>query len=361
MTAGSYDKGARRLRLLFLASNPRLALQKNYAPGERPNPFDFWQMLSEQGIDVDIIDPTPWPLNPFAGRHPFFQSLDPYRSLKVLLCRRNYDLLVSGGEGSAIILVLLRRLFRFKTPIIVWDISPATRWRLRKRLQDYVLPRVDAILALNSRQVPYIAERWGASISVAVSGYMVDTNFYRPSDEKPQEYILSVGDDPGRDYPTLLDAMDGISTELVIKTKLPLPLNPQKHKSVRLVSDHLDHLAFRRLYDRCRFVVLPLKSDTLNASGVTTLVEAYAMGKAVIVTSSDGVRDFLSPEETCVEVPAYNADALRAAIQRLLREPETCERLGKNARRFAEEHCSKPIQAHRLAAMWRRYVKQETA
>jgi glycosyltransferase involved in cell wall biosynthesis len=48
---------------------------------------------------------------------------------------------------------------------------------------------------------------------------------------------------------------------------------------------------------------------------------------------------------------------LRAAIERLLNEPETCERLGRNARRFVVEHCSRPVFAARFAAALRSFAR----
>jgi glycosyltransferase involved in cell wall biosynthesis len=361
MTTICCGKRSGRLRVLLLVPNPRLALQTNYVPGEQPNPFDFWQILAQHGVDVDIMDPTPWPLNPLARWHSFYRSLDPYRALKVLLYRRDYDLLISAGDGSAALPILLRRLFRFKTPILIWDLSPATRWRLRKRIQDYVLPRLTAVIAINSGQVRHIAERCGPGVQVVVSGYAIDTAFYRPWDCGLEPYLLAVGDDPGRDFPTLLDAIDDLDVKLVIKTRAALPMNRRRDQYVRQIADRLDYPAFRELYGRCRFVILPLKPDTLNASGVTTLAEAFSMGKAVIVSSSDGIRDFLLPDENCIVVPAGDPNALRAAIVRLLREPETCERLGRNARRFAEGHCSKTVLAERLAMMLRSYVAKDLA
>ena len=117
-------------------------------------------------------------------------------------------------------------------------------------------------------------------------------------------------------------------------------------------------MAFRSLYARSRFVVLPLTPHPLNASGVTTLGEAFAMGKALIVSASDSVLDFLLPDENCLVVPAADAGALRAAIERLLREPETCERLGRNARRYAEEHFAKPAFVRQFAAALRLYARR---
>ena len=343
----------RRLRAVFLLPIPREPYRKAFVPGHGPDPGELWRLLSEQGIDVDIVDPNPWPLNPLAGRHPLYQSLDPWRSLKILLCSRHYDLVITANEGAAILLILLRRLFRFRPPVLVWDISPATTWRLRSWLQDYVLPRVDGIIVIGSNQVPYIAERWGAEIPVSVVGHDIDTEFSKPDNTGPAEYVLSVGDDVGRDYPTLMLATEGVAVDLVIKTRQALPVDPTKHQSVRLLPDRMDHIAFRALYAKCHFVVLPLIPDALNASGINALLEAFAMGKAVIVSESTGIRDFLLPDENCIMVPAYDVGAMRAAIERLLREPETRDRLGRNARRYVEENCSLPVFARRFAAALR--------
>jgi glycosyltransferase involved in cell wall biosynthesis len=353
------DPHSRRLRVLLLTPIPRRVAPQDYTPGMRPDPFDQWQQLAHYGVDVDMVDPTPRPLNPMAGRHSFYQSIDPYRALKTLFLRRNYDLVIVGQDGGAAILVMLRRLARFKPPILIWDLSPAARWPLRQRIQDFILPRIDGILAVHSGQAPYIAKRWGSHIPVSVVGYSIDTNFWHPRHNEPPEHILSVGDDPGRDYPTLVAAMQGVVSDLIIRTRQTVPVDAAATTSIRLAADRLDFVAYRGLFARSRFIVLPLKPHTLNASGITTLAEASAMGKPVIITDSDGVRDFLQPGENCLTVPAGDPDTLRAAMQRLLREPETCERLGRNARRYAEEHYARGAFARHFAEILRDHARLE--
>jgi glycosyltransferase involved in cell wall biosynthesis len=352
------DTVSRRLRVLLLMPIARRVAPQDYTPGTQPDPFDQWQQLSQYGVDVETVHPTPWPLNPWAGQHSFYQSIDPYRALKTLLFRRNYHLVIVAQDGGAAILVMLRRLLRFKTPILVWDLSPATSWRLRQHMQDLILPRVDGILALHSAQVPYIVERWGPHIPVSVTGYSIDTDFWHPRHSEPAEHILSVGDDPGRDYLTLITAMQGIRSKLVIRTRQVVPLNPAMKTSIRVATGRLDFTAYRGLFARSRFIVLPLRPHTLNASGITTLAEASAMGKPVIVTDSDGVRDFLKPGDNCLTVPAGDSDALHAAMERLLREPETCERLGGNARRYAEEHYARAAFAKHFAEILYRHAQK---
>jgi glycosyltransferase involved in cell wall biosynthesis len=351
-----HTTAARPLRVLYLTSVPWLPAQQNYTPGTSPDPFELWQCLSQQGVDVQLLDAARWPLNPLAKLHSFYQSIDPYRSLKVLFARRDYDLVLVSQDGGAAIPVSLRRLVSFKTPILIWDLSPAAYWRIRQRIQDHVIPRIDAILAVHSGQAAYVAERWGVHIPVLVVGYPIDTNFWHPRYSETPEHILSVGDDPGRDFPTLLAAMDGVASKLLIRTSQDLSGSPANRSSVELIGSQLDYLTYRSTFARSRFIVLPLKPHTLNASGITTLAEAFALGKAVIVTDSDGVRDFLLPGDNCLTVPPGDPDALHSTMQRLLREPETCARLGQNARRYAEEHFSRSAFATRFADVLREFI-----
>ncbi len=84
----------RRVRVLVLPSIPYAPDLRRYEPGSGPDPRAFWTALAANGVDVDLLDPTGFPLNPFAGKHPLLQSIDPFRSIAVLLGRRNYDLVV---------------------------------------------------------------------------------------------------------------------------------------------------------------------------------------------------------------------------------------------------------------------------
>jgi glycosyltransferase involved in cell wall biosynthesis len=306
-----------------------------------------------------------------------------------MLRERRYDVVVSVMEGPAAPLLLLRRLVGFTTPIVLWDIAPDDRWRLRTRLQDFVVPRLDGLMVLSSMQPAYIARRWSSRVPVTVIGHHIDTGFYRPADHGSGkdgsgkdgsgndgsgndssgndasgggtgdvgggEYILGVGEDIGRDYATLLAAMQGIPEELVLRTSLALPEAATQLPNLRLMRDRVSEPALRALYAKSRFVVVPL-SDTLNASGVSTVLEAGAMGKATIVSASAAMDDFVVDNETCLRVPCHDEAALRAAILRLLNEPETCERLGRNARRFVVENCSRAAFAGRFAAALRAFA-----
>ena len=124
-----------------------------------------------------------------------------------------------------------------------------------------------------------------------------------------------------------------------------------------------DYVGMRQLYSAARFVVVPLLEVDFQA-GVTVILEAMAMGKAVIVSGTRGQTDVLrdlrndgrgpiarewwpsfletsSFAETLGRlatgfyVTPGDPDELRGSIQYLLDHPEVAEELGRNGRRVA--------------------------
>ena len=340
----------RRLKVLLLPPQAVGGYRDGYAPDACPDPFDLERRLAAEGIELTTLDPAGRPWNPFVGRHPLLEGMDIWRALRILLFARRYDVVLSVMEAGAAPLVLLRRLFGFRTPIALWDLAPAERWRFRRRLQDFVLPRVQGVLALPSSQVDYIARRWSPAPPVIVVGGQIDTDFFRPMGTAPAgDYIFSIGQDVGRDFATLIAAMDGVATTLRLRTSRKLPEQAARMAHVEVLRQRVSDPALRDLYAGSRFVVAPL-TPTENANGVTTIHEAGAMGKAIIVSDNAAIRDFVIPEETCLLVPCGDVGALRAAIRRLLADPDLCARLGRNARHFVTERWGNAAFATRFAA-----------
>ena len=313
--------------------------RKSFLLDMAPDPFKLFETLEASGIQFELIDPGHRPWNPFAGKSSLLQSLDPLRSLKILLGRRSSDLVVSVFEGSAVCILALRRLFGFKGAVVLWDIGLTESWRLRERILDFVVPRADAIMVLGSSQKAYIERRWSPKRPVIVIFHYVDSNFYRPRDAVPEGPILSIGDDVGRDFSGLITAIKGLEAKLVVKTNQSVTVPPDQIANVEVIRNRISYEQLRDMYSDSRFVVVPLH-DTLNASGVSTILEAGAMEKALIVSASAAIMEYVVPDETCLVVPCGDHAALRQAIERLLNEPETCARLGANARRFVEERFS---------------------
>ena len=68
-----------------------------------------------------------------------------------------------------------------------------------------------------------------------------------------------------------------------------------------------------------------------------SVVEACAMGLPVVATNVGGISALLTHEETGLLVPQNDAEAMAAAVTRLLRDRALVEKLSANGRRLAEQ------------------------
>lgn len=114
----------------------------------------------------------------------------------------------------------------------------------------------------------------------------------------------------------------------------------------------LDPLALRDLYSRARVVVVPLL-DVDSDCGVTVIAEAMAMGKPVVVTGTHGQVDLVRHGENGLYVPPGDPAALRAAIQRLLDDPDEAARMGRAGRALVEERLTLDHWVRTVAALTR--------
>jgi glycosyltransferase involved in cell wall biosynthesis len=112
------------------------------------------------------------------------------------------------------------------------------------------------------------------------------------------------------------------------------------------------HDELQRLYGRAAVVACPSRREGF---GVTCL-EAMAHARPVVATAVGGLRDLVVDGETGLLVEPRDPRALRAAIERLLADPELRHRLGAAGRDRAREHFSwdavtaATVAAYRMAA-----------
>jgi glycosyltransferase involved in cell wall biosynthesis len=282
--------------------------------------------------------------------------------------RGRYRAILTDGEHIALPLALLLKLAGATVPhvtighrIAASKKRPLFRWlRLHSHISRIAVhSRLQYELATTELGIP--AER------LALVPYQVDTEFWRPQDRPEEALICSAGLEH-RDYPTLFEAVEGLPVRVVVGAAsfwshqrntaagAPLPANVEVGA--------FDYFALRDLYARAALVVVPLFDVDFQA-GITTILEAMAMGKAVVVTHSRGQTDVvedrrgvtrgrppgsrstsllrelsaargLAVEPNGFYVPPGDPGALRRAISYLLDHPEERARLGAAGRRAAE-------------------------
>jgi glycosyltransferase involved in cell wall biosynthesis len=176
----------------------------------------------------------------------------------------------------------------------------------------------------------------------------VDHRFWKPAPSANSDMICSVGWFEYRDYETLFSATRdlGVRVEVAVgKTfraagssdfdverafRHPIPDNVVVH-------DQLTPRDLRDLYARSRLVVVPVQDVDFDV-GATTLGEAMAMAKPVVLTRTRGHADFVTDRLHGLFVPPHDAEAMRSAIEHVLEHPGEAERMGWAGRTFAEEN-----------------------
>lgn len=340
--------------LLTVSGTIPATLDDDVAAGRRPR-ADY-RVLAEH-LEADVVDVRR--AREEGGR--FARLLaragtGPLLAWYVWRRRRRYEVIVSDGEQVGLPLALLMRWLGSggaRHAMIVHILSvPKKAWLVRLTA---IARAIDRYIVYSSAQAEFIEHRFGVPADrVVLTPFMVDTRFFTPV-EPPTgglPTICSAGLER-RDYPTLMRAVEGLDVDVVIAAASPWSRQRDSSDGVPLPDNvtierlSLDEL--RDLYARCRFVVMPLVDVEFQA-GITTILEAMAMGRAVVCTRTAGQTDTIVDGATGVYVRPGDTADLRATINRLLESPAECEALGTAAREWVVEHAELDRYAERLAA-----------
>ena len=193
-----------KLRIAVVWPKPREARWKlgRTSPAEYPDLSDGFLYLEEQGFEVAIEESLPWPINPLLKLHEFYSGLDPVRAARIMTRLHRYDAVICMGDATAFVLVALRNLVRSRLPIVLIDPALAPGYPRRKRLQDYVLPRIDRVVVYGRIQLDYLRQEYGSAVKAVFLHFRADTEFYQPQPctDVDRPYIFSIGLDGARDF-----------------------------------------------------------------------------------------------------------------------------------------------------------------
>lgn len=270
--------------------------------------------------------------------------------------RKKYDAIFAwGAEASSLPLALALRFTRRRkrAPLVTlysWISSGA-----KAKLLRFAWPGITTLVLPPSAQAEFAVKQLGVPAERIVSPkWVVDTEFFDPALAKPEAdksseqgiaMICSAGRE-NRDFATLIAALDGTGVRCHIAGSLVAGMDDRWRAELGDRGERaalpegvsfgpLTPVELRDLYARSRFVVLPLHpSDTDH--GISCMIEAFAMGRAVVCTRVDGQRDALEEGVNGVFVPPHDAAALRAQILELIADEERTEAMGREARRLAE-------------------------
>jgi glycosyltransferase involved in cell wall biosynthesis len=308
--------------------------------GDMPRP-DYRALIDV--LDPDVLDVG----NVHEIRHPAVAAVRSKLglhwsiALAATLSARHYQAIVATGEDVGLPLALLLKLSRRRVPLIVICHNIATRRPATLLGKLKVGSAVRQFLCLSRAQARILTERFHVRPEqIAMLYWHVDHQFFRPMPNvAPRNQICSAGM-ASRDYATLLAAARGLDVDVKIAADSPwfkqrLNITEEDLSERVEVRSYGTYAALRELYAESRFVVVPLH-DVPFSAGYTVILEAMAMGKAVIVSRIAQQDDFVVDGQNGLYVEPGDVAKLRERITFLLQHPEEAARLGENARRMVE-------------------------
>jgi len=337
-------------RVIWVYKRNRKRWLEEWKEGEQSSEFFYGMTTLSQRYNTDFVEGADGqillqyflkPLELYVSRRMGI-GFGAHLALRYLRKLRSADVLVSTVDTCGLPLAMFKLWGLISGKVIYISQGLADRvqaYGRERRLSRYykkLLLKVDALVILSEGARASLANWLEISPErVHVLPFGVDCDFWHFTGGVGGE-ILSIGSDPGRDYGTLLHAIDGFPLHIVSRQMF----NLRGLTNVRRTQDYTPK-ALRDLYSQARFVVVPLKNVS-QPSGQSTTLQAMACGKAVILTQSRGYfgESYLKSGENCVLVSPNNVDAMRSAIRQLWADPAMCVRIGQKARETVLEHFS---------------------
>ncbi len=278
---------------------------------------------------------------------------------------RRADVVFSTVDTVGIPLSLLAHATRLRTPIVYAAIGLPERLEhvrtgFARGLHRNSFRHLHSVVAYGWGEVDALRDHFGeAGPTVTFVPFGVDTEYFRPQPFRTLDAdVVSVGADPRRDFELFLALARRLpdrSFQLIASGEHAralgaVPANVQVEEDVPfpVVRDRLAG---------ARVVVLPVRDNTYSGA-TTTLLQAMASGKPVVVTRTAAIaRGYhLEDRVNCRLVPPGDLAALERAVSGVLDDADGAGKLGARARETVELHLTwrqftDAIREHLLAAM----------
>ena len=268
---------------------------------------------------------------------------------RILTCGRKYDALYATSFRGIEGLIFLRALGFYRKPIVLWHHQPiveAKGW-FRERMSRLFYRGIDHMFFFSQQLVDESLKASKAKKEkLQVVPWGPDLDFYDSllQGSKQRSGFISTGKEQ-RDLPTLIEAFSKVKKAkltMYINEKtgdldytkvlagVQVPKNVDIHVIHRLMIGEL-----AQIVNQAECIAICCRKSNYTV-GLTTLVEALALGTPVITTRNTTFPYDVDQEGVGISVPYDDVDAWVQALHRLLEHPEEVQRMGQNARALAE-------------------------
>jgi glycosyltransferase involved in cell wall biosynthesis len=318
-------------RILFLNDYPMCKARGLCNAGEYPAQH-LWGMrhIEQHGFEAQFFPDLTWFGPPRRARYLFQQ-------LQAALQSGQADLVYSASQHNVWLLARLRRLGLLRKPLVTMVHHP-----LRGLLQNGALVHGSDKLLFLSRHVENdvkrrFAPRPGSTATLDWGPDLEFANSIEPAGESTD--VMAAGK-TNRDFVTFCEALRGTPwTASIYCARGNVRNVTEPPPNVSLHTDEEGQvLGYRELYQRSRLarvIAVPL-SEVDALAGLTSIVDAWALGKPLIMTKNRWL-DF-DPEALGIGYAVEVGDVAgwRKALERILGDSAVERQMSERARALAE-------------------------
>ncbi len=332
------------MRVLFYHNISVNAWHQAWREGRCPGHVMYgFTHLEKHGMECFSFD---IPFDPYKNRF----RLMCYVLLKVLSLHGRFDVIYAGTHRGLELVIFLRALGLIREPIVVWHhtavVSSPKKWR--EALSKLFYKGMDRLFFF-SEPLLERSLRTGkvAREKAALIHWGADLHFYDKLREKrkPGGYYISTGRE-NRDFVTLIRAFNRTRQVCEIYTTVKIGENDYREilrkqldepiaDNVHLFFVETGYLELAEKVNDAKAVVI-CSFDRPYTVGLTTLVEAMALGLPVITTDNKNYPVDVAREGIGLSVPFEDPRAWVDAIDYLETHPEETEAMGRKSRSLAE-------------------------
>jgi len=277
------------------------------------------------------------------------------------------DLIYSPCDSVVQGLCYLRAVGLLRIPIVCLAHHPVEHGKLQALRRPWVrlaLRGIDAFPSL-SRGVANEINRLAAGRRLSQPlPWGPDLKYYPPY-TPPGRGVIAAGR-TGRDFDTFGAAASRTTSPatIVCPAANVSPAFQSFGANVTVLSHpnpiHFTYPQLIDMYTRARAIAIPMQA-VFGLCGLTSLVDALAMGRAVVMTRNRLIDIDVERERIGFWVDAGDTEGWRRALQFIEDYPQEADAMGRRARQLAEERVNSRLFGEQIAAIIGRLVPRPNA
>lgn len=362
----------RHIRVLFVNTYDMHDAKHKFTLGSGPGQHLYGTLELEKSHDMEIItlQHVRYPILNRIGawfRIPFLDQ-----ELRTLISLHKCDIVYAPYAAiNTRLLAVFKSIGLIRKPVLILihqdPFGNPSGNRLKRWLVKHLIASYDALLFFSSSMKRALVQTYSFDTSIVKTRFGLtlwgaDPDFYASylDNTIPDErgFILAAGH-TGRDFDLIVRIARKIDFPFKIYCRdesFPAEALIDKPDNVEILSGTFPFSEICDAHKRARMVLIPLREDYQGMMGLTSFLDALAMGRVVVMTKNRNFDIDFDKENIGIAVEPNTDQAWVAAVNSILYDFDRLRKMELNARRMVVDKINMEVFARDVATAIRKTV-----